>query len=149
MLCRPVMPSLLTLLYLLLGLAGISGAAAEEHVHQHGGVAVPALRKKVAFYCGFTDRELDMNMNAMGPDYEWYVSGPQVQGSTGVLIIVGHGPEDQADNGPDLKILQAHVDRLKAKKQFAEKGLVKNPEFMQWVDSAIKSARSTASANPG
>jgi hypothetical protein len=37
-----------------------------------------------------------------------------------VLIIVGHGPEDAADNVPDLKILQAHVDRLKAKKEFAD-----------------------------
>ena len=368
MLNRPVFRHLLTPLCLLLALAGGSVSAADEHTHQHGG-AVPAidadgkrlesynkrhemtpemraaLRKKVALYRGFTDRELDMNMNAMGPDYEWYVSDPKVKGSMGVLIlshgvgensdrlirdayvpmatkmplaigfgmsmmssshlqsavddlrvrgvrrivlvdegtttrynsltrhwqyifglypdssymdvpkirapgvefvwaghfndhplitemlydsarsistnpanevliIVGHGPEDQADNGPDLKILQAHVDRLKAKKQFAdvrminlqddaivpvresnvrrlrgwiqqanksgrkvlvvsiaaasfgvqqhiktdlrglqytfaEKGLVENPKFMQWVDSVIKSAQSTASANPG
>ena len=275
MLKRSVGPSLLMLLSLLPALAGISGAAAEEPVHQHGGGAVPAidtegrrlesynerhqmtpemraaLRKKVALYRGFTDRELDMNMNAMGPDYEWYVSDSKVQGSTGVLvlshgvgensdrlvrnaylpmarkmpvaigfgmsmmssshlqsavddlrargvrriilvdegtttrynsltrhwqyifgmypdssymdvpkikapgvefvwaghfndhplitemlydsartistnpanevlIIVGHGPEEQADNGQDLRILQAHVDRLKAKKKFAD-----------------------------
>ncbi len=30
-----------------------------------------ALRAKVALYRGFTDPELDMNINAMGPDYEW------------------------------------------------------------------------------
>jgi hypothetical protein len=36
------------------------------------------------------------------------------------LIIVGHGPEDKVDNDPDLKILQAHVDRIEAKKEFAE-----------------------------
>ena len=297
-----------------------------------------ALRKKVALYRGMTDRELDMNMNAMGPDYEWYVSDARVRGETGilvlshgvgensdrlvrnaylpmarttpvaigfgmsmmssthlqaavddlraagarriilvdegtttrfnsltrhwqyifgmnpessymdvpkvkapgvkflwaghfndhplitemlydaarsvsrdpaneVLIIVGHGPEDAADNVPDLTILQAHVDRLKAKKQFAdvrlinlqddaivpvresnvrklrawiqqatksgrkvvvvpiaaashgvqvhiktdlrglqytfaEKGLIENPRFMQWVDSVIKTAQS-------
>ena len=366
---RLVVPRLVALLYLLPGLVGTGEVAAQEPVHQHGGGAVPAmdregkrlesyserhqmtpemraaLRKKVALYRGFTDRELDMNMNAMGPDYEWYVSDSKVQGSTGVLIlshgigessdrlirnaylpmakkmpvaigfgmsmmssshlqsavddlrargvrriilvdegtttrynsltrhwqyvfglypdssymdvpkikapgvefvwaghfndhplitemlydgartistnpanevliIVGHGPEEQADNGPDLKILQAHVDRLKAKRQFAdvriinlqddaivpvresnvrklrgwiqqatrsgrkvlvvsiaaasfgvqqhiktdlrglqytfaEKGLIENPRFMQWVDSVIKAAQSATAANPG
>jgi hypothetical protein len=303
-----------------------------------------ALRKKVALYRGMTDRELDMNMNAMGPDYEWYVSDPKVKGTTGilvlshgvgensdrlvrdaygpmakktplaigfgmammnsshlqsavddlrgagarriilvdqgtttrynsltrhwqyifgmypessymdvpkikapgvefvwaghfndsplitemlydgarsvstnpaneVLIIVGHGPEEAEDNLPDLKILQAHVDRLKAKKQFAdvrlinlqddaivpvresnvrklrswiqqatksgrkvivvpiaaasygvqrniktdlrglqytfaEKGLIENPRFMQWLDSIIKTAQAAAPAKP-
>jgi hypothetical protein len=341
-------------------LAAASVSAADEHAHHHGG-AVPAmdaegkrlesynkqhemtpemreaLRAKVALYRGFTDRELDMNMHAMGPDYEWYVSDAKVKGKTGilvlthgvgensdrlirdaylamsrqtptaigfgmsmmssshlqsavddlrasgvrriilvdegtttkynsltrhwqyifgmypessymdvpkveapgvefvwaghfndhplitemlydspksistdpaneVLIIVGNGPEDSADNGPDLKILQAHVDRLKAKKQFAdvriinlqddaivpvresnvrklrswiqqatksgrkvlvvpiaaasfgvqqhiktdlrgleytfaEKGLIENPRFTQWVDSVIKTAQ--------
>ncbi len=369
MLKRSVGPSLLMLLSLLPALAGISGAAAEEPVHQHGGGAVPAfdtegrrlesynerhqmtpemraaLRKKVALYRGFTDRELDMNMNAMGPDYEWYVSDSKVQGRTGVLvlshgvgensdrlvrdaylpmarkmpvaigfgmsmmssshlqsavddlrargvrriilvdegtttrynsltrhwqyifgmypdssymdvpkikapgvefvwaghfndhplitemlydsartistnpanevlIIVGHGPEEQADNGQDLRILQAHVDRLKAKKKFAdvkiinlqddaivpvresnvrklrgwiqqatksgrkvlvvsiaaasfgvqqhiktdlrglqytfaEKGLIENPRFMQWVDSVIKAAQGATPRQSG
>ncbi len=303
-----------------------------------------ALRKKVALYRGMTDRELDMNMNAMGPDYEWYVSDPKVKGTTGilvlshgvgensdrlvrdaygpmakktplaigfgmammnsshlqsavddlrgagarriilvdqgtttrynsltrhwqyifgmypessymdvpkikapgvefvwaghfndsplitemlydgarsvstnpaneVLIIVGHGPEEAEDNLPDLKILQAHVDRLKAKKQFAdvrlinlqddaivpvresnvrklrswiqqatksgrkvivvpiaaasygvqrniktdlrglqytfaEKGLIENPRFMQWLDSIIKTAQAAPPAKP-
>ena len=36
-----------------------------------------------------------------------------------VLILVGHGPEDVEDNGPDLEILQAHVDRISAKNEFA------------------------------
>jgi hypothetical protein len=262
------------LLPLLLAVATSELSAADEHVHQHGGAEIPmgpdgkrlesynqrhemtpemreGLRKKVALYRGFNDRELDMNMNAMGPDYEWYVSDPKLKGDTGVLIlahgvgensdrilkealapiaqkyptaigygmammasahlqsavddlrargvrriilvdegtttkyntltrhwqyifgmhqepsylavpkvsapdvefawtghfndhplitemlydnarsvssnpasevliIVGHGPEDAADNVPDLKILQAHVDRLKAKKEFAD-----------------------------
>jgi len=303
-----------------------------------------ALRKKVALYRGMTDRELDMNMNAMGPDYEWYVSDPKVKGNTGilvlshgvgensdrlvrdaygpmakktplaigfgmammnsshlqsavddlrgagvrriilvdqgtttrynsltrhwqyifgmypessymdvpkikapgvefvwaghfndsplitemlydgarsvstnpaneVLIIVGHGPEEAEDNLPDLEILQTHVDRLKAKKQFAdvrlvnlqddaivpvresnvrklrswiqqatksgrrvivvpiaaasygvqrniktdlrglqytfaEKGLIENPRFMQWLDSIIKTAQAAAPTKP-
>jgi sirohydrochlorin cobaltochelatase len=37
-----------------------------------------------------------------------------------VVIIVGHGPEDVADNGPDLEILQPHVERIKAKNEFAD-----------------------------
>ncbi len=362
-----IVRGVLPLALLLLALAGPNAPAAEEHVHQHGG-AVPAmdadgkrlesynkqhemtpemreaLRKKIALYRGFTDRELDMNMSAMGPDYEWYVSDSKVKGETGVLvlthgvgensdrlirdaylpmakktptaigfgmsmmssshlqsavddlrahgvrriilvdegtttkynsltrhwqyifgmypessymdvpminapgvefvwaghfndhplitemvydsarsvstdpanevlIIVGHGPEDSADNVPDLKILQAHVDRLKAKKQFAdvriinlqddaivpvresnvrklrswiqqatksgrkvivvpiaaasfgvqqhiktdlrglqytfaEKGLIENPRFMQWVDSVIKAAQNGGPSQP-
>jgi hypothetical protein len=188
------------------------------------------LRNKVALYRGMTDRELDMNMNAMGPGYAWYVSdrlmrkSPQPlavrthtaigfgmsmmdsahlqaavddpvargakrivlvdQGTTtgyntlsrqwryifgmypepsylavpkvaapGVqfvwaghfndspmitemlydhvksvsrrpgnetVIIVGHGPEDLEDNGPDLAIIQAHADRIRAKGEFAD-----------------------------
>lgn len=352
-----------------LSLAGLGAFAADEHAqHNHGAGAVTrmdaegkrlesynqrhemtpemreALRKKVALYRGFTDRELDMNMNAMGPDYEWYVSDPKVKGTTGililshgvgensdrlvrdayvpmakkvplaigfgmammnsahlqsavddlraagarriilvdqgtttrynsltrhwqyifgmypessymdvpkikapgvefvwaghfndhplitemlydgarsvsknpaneVLIIVGHGPEEAADNVPDLKVLQAHVDRLKARKQFAdvrlinlqddaivpvresnvrklrswiqqatksgrkvivvpvaaasygvqrniktdlrglqytfaEKGLIENPRFMEWVDSIVKTAQAGPPAKP-
>jgi hypothetical protein len=37
-----------------------------------------------------------------------------------LVIIVGHGPEDTEDNVPDLEILQAHVDRIKAKNEFAD-----------------------------
>jgi hypothetical protein len=40
--------------------------------------------------------------------------------SNEVLILVGHGPEDASDDKPDLEILQAHVDRLKAKKEFVD-----------------------------
>ncbi|MGI9330908.1 MAG: hypothetical protein ACR2QB_09370 [Gammaproteobacteria bacterium] len=36
-----------------------------------------------------------------------------------VVIIVGHGPEDKEDNLPDLEILSAHVDWIKAKDEFA------------------------------
>jgi hypothetical protein len=37
-----------------------------------------------------------------------------------VVIIVGHGPEDNEDNEPDLAILSAHVDRIAAKNEFAD-----------------------------
>ncbi|GMW06075.1 MAG: hypothetical protein AMXMBFR8_08720 [Nevskiales bacterium] len=93
--------------------------AAQDHSqHQHGG-AVPmdadgrrlesydmrhamsaqdmaALREKVALYRGMTDRELEMNMNAMGPDYTWYVSDRKLRGNTGVLILA-HGVGENSD----------------------------------------------------
>lgn len=107
----------------LLGLPGHAALAAEDHSqhqgqHQHG--AVPAmdaegkrlesynirhemsaqdmagLRAKVAIYRGMTDRELEMNMNAMGPDYEWYVSDQKLRGDTGVLIL-SHGVGENSD----------------------------------------------------
>ncbi|MBM4197258.1 MAG: hypothetical protein FJ197_09230 [Gammaproteobacteria bacterium] len=261
----------------LAGMISVAAQAAGEHsqhaAHDHGAVppmdaegkrltsynqrhemspeVVAELRKRIALYRALTDRELEMNMNAMGPDYAWYVSDRKLRGDTGVLllshgvgeksdklmkkafeplgtrrptaiafgmsmmasshiqaavddlvargvkkivlvdegtttehnsltrhwkyifgmypepsyttvpkirapgvkfywaghfddspivtemlhdnaksasrkpanellIIVGHGPEDNKDNGPDLKILQAHVDRLKAKREFAD-----------------------------
>jgi hypothetical protein len=219
--------------------------------HEMTAEDMAGLRKKVALYRGMTDAEMHMNMSAMGPDYEWYVSEGNLKGKVGVLvlshgvgensdglvkrawepeakkrptaigfgmsmmssshlqsavndlaahgarkivlfdegttteyntltrhwkyifgmnpeasylsvpkvtspgvkfiwaghfndsplitemlyddakgvsrnpadevlIIVGHGPEDVQDNGPDLKILQAHVDRIQARKEFAD-----------------------------
>lgn len=37
-----------------------------------------------------------------------------------VVIIVGHGPEDVEDNGPDLALLQPHADRIKAATDFVD-----------------------------
>lgn len=93
--------------------------AAEDHSHHHGGAVPPmdaegkrlesynqphamtpeareGLRKKVALYRGMTDRELDMNMNAMGPDYAWYVSDRKLRGDTGILIL-SHGVGENSD----------------------------------------------------
>jgi hypothetical protein len=292
---------------LLLAVASPGAAAENEHAHHHGAVPAMApdgkrlesynqrhemsteareeLRGRVALYRGLTDRELDMNMNAMGPDYEWYVSDPKLKGDTGVLILahgvgensdrllkdafrpmaekrptaigfgmsmmssahlqaavddlmargvrriilvdegtttrhnsltrhwqyifgmhdepsylavpkikapgvkfvwaghfndhplitemlyenarsvsktpanevlilVGHGPEDASDNKPDLEILQAHVDRLKAKKEFADVRLINLQDdailpvresnvrkLRAWIQQANKSGR--------
>ncbi|TFG88014.1 MAG: hypothetical protein E4H19_00120 [Chromatiales bacterium] len=107
------------LLPLLLAVATNDLSAADEHAHHNGGAEVPmgpdgkrlesynqrhemtpemreGLRKKVALYRGFSDRELDMNMNAMGPNYEWYVSDPKLKGDTGVLILA-HGVGQNSD----------------------------------------------------
>ena len=55
-----------------------------------------AMRKKVALYRGMTDREMDMNMHAMGPDYEWYVSDAKVRGPVGLLVL-SHGVGENSD----------------------------------------------------
>ena len=55
-----------------------------------------ALRDKIALYRGMTDRELNMNMSAMGPNYEWYVSDLDVDGDIGVLIL-SHGVGKNSD----------------------------------------------------
>ncbi|MGI9341228.1 MAG: hypothetical protein ACR2QV_00155 [Gammaproteobacteria bacterium] len=94
--------------------------AAQEHAHHHGHGSVPdmdadgkrlesyqvkhdmdeatlaALREKIALYRGMTDRELNMNMSQMGPNYEWYVSDTQLNGDVGVLIL-SHGVGENSD----------------------------------------------------
>ncbi len=37
-----------------------------------------------------------------------------------VVIVVGHGPEDVEDNGPDLALMQTHADRIKARGGFKD-----------------------------
>ena len=95
-------------------------ASAQDHSHHHGHDAVPemdaegkrlesyqvkhdmdaetieGLKAKIALYRGMTDREINMNMSAMGPNYEWYVSDVDLQGSTGVLIL-SHGVGENSD----------------------------------------------------
>ena len=106
-----------------LWLLGFAVAAAQDHSahmqHQHG-AAVPemdaegkrldsyqvkhdmdaetleALRAKIALYRGMSDMQLNMNMSAMGPNYEWYASDTEMRGSVGVLIL-SHGVGENSD----------------------------------------------------
>jgi hypothetical protein len=95
-------------------------AVAQEHDHHDHGSAVPdmgedgkrldsyqvkhdmdaetmeAMRVKIALYRGMTDRELNMNMSAMGPNYEWYASELAMEGDVGVLIL-SHGVGENSD----------------------------------------------------
>lgn len=64
--------------------------------HEMTAEDMAGLRKKIALYRGMTDRELEMNMNAMGPDYAWYVSDRALRGTTGVLIL-SHGVGENSD----------------------------------------------------
>jgi sirohydrochlorin cobaltochelatase len=111
--------SLISVLLLASAIALPLIAAAQEHQHDHG-AAIPemdadgkrlesyqvkhqmdeetlaALRAKIALYRGMTDREINMNMSGMGPNYEWYASDPSLNGDIGVLIL-SHGVGENSD----------------------------------------------------
>ena len=98
----------------------LSGAAIAQHEHHHHGAGVPdmdeegkrlesyqvkhemdretidALKAKIALYRGMTDMEINMNMSAMGPNYEWYASDQAKTGKIGVLIL-SHGVGENSD----------------------------------------------------
>lgn len=99
--------------------SGSPTLAQEGHEHHHGAAVPPmdadgrrldpaaaghemsdeqlaALRKKIALYRALTDTEARLNMAIMSPDYEWYVSNPQLEGDTGVLVL-GHGVGQNSD----------------------------------------------------
>ncbi|MEO7385911.1 MAG: hypothetical protein ABIX37_03120, partial [Gammaproteobacteria bacterium] len=54
------------------------------------------LRDKVALYKGYSDAEITLSMDMMGPEYAWYVSPADVKGEQGVLILT-HGFREQGD----------------------------------------------------
>ncbi|MDJ0926757.1 MAG: hypothetical protein QNJ73_03815 [Gammaproteobacteria bacterium] len=64
--------------------------------HDMDAETMAALREKIALYRGMTDMELNMNMSAMGPNYEWYASDLEKQGEIGVLIL-SHGVGENSD----------------------------------------------------
>jgi sirohydrochlorin cobaltochelatase len=93
--------------------------AAEEHAHHHGGDTpamddngrrlvsydsthemtaeqLTAMRKKVALYRALTDREAQLNMALMGPNYEWYVSDTAMRSDTGIIVLA-HGVGENSD----------------------------------------------------
>jgi len=55
-----------------------------------------ALREKIALYRALTDREAQLNMAMMGPNYEWYVSDSSLNGDVGVLVL-SHGVGENSD----------------------------------------------------
>jgi sirohydrochlorin cobaltochelatase len=54
------------------------------------------LREKVALYKNYSDAEIALSMDMMGPEYAWYISPPDVKGEQGVLILM-HGFREQGD----------------------------------------------------
>jgi sirohydrochlorin ferrochelatase len=54
------------------------------------------LREKVALYKNYSDAEITLSMDMMGPEYAWYISPPDVKGEQGILILM-HGFREQGD----------------------------------------------------
>jgi len=134
---RPMSTRALLAATMLLGAHAIAHAQHEGHHGHHGHGGVPemdaegrrlesynqrhemsaeqlaGLRAKIALYRGMTDREVEMNMNAMGPDYAWYISDPAVRGEVGVLILA-HGVGENSD-----RMLKTSLEPVGAKRPAA------------------------------
>ncbi|MEO8445317.1 MAG: hypothetical protein ABI567_09975, partial [Gammaproteobacteria bacterium] len=54
------------------------------------------LRERVALYKNYSDAEITLSMDMMGPEYAWYISPADVKGDQGVLILM-HGFREQGD----------------------------------------------------
>ncbi len=54
------------------------------------------LREKIEMYQGYSDAQIDLSMQQMGPEYQWYISGAGVKGEQGVLVL-SHGFREQGD----------------------------------------------------
>lgn len=57
---------------------------------------IAELREKVIGWEDITDAEVELSMQMMGSNYEWYISDADVGGDTGVLILL-HGFRDRGD----------------------------------------------------
>jgi hypothetical protein len=57
---------------------------------------VEELRTKVVGWEDVTDAEVQLSMQMMGANYQWYISDDDVSGDTGVLILL-HGFRDRGD----------------------------------------------------
>lgn len=54
------------------------------------------LREKVSLYKNYSDAQIALSMDQMGPEYAWYISPPEVKGPQGVVILM-HGFREQGD----------------------------------------------------
>ena len=68
-----------------------------------------ALRRKIPLYRGMSEREIEMNMSTMGPNYEWYVSDRELRGEVGVLLLA-HGVGQNSD-----RMFRDSVDSIAAR----------------------------------
>ena len=64
--------------------------------HQMDPAMTTELRDKVALYKNYSDAEITLSMDMMGPEYAWYISPPGLKGSQGILILT-HGFREQGD----------------------------------------------------
>jgi hypothetical protein len=57
---------------------------------------VEELRLKIRGWEDISQQEVQLSMQNMGTNYEWYISGDQLDGDTGVLVLL-HGFRDRGD----------------------------------------------------
>jgi sirohydrochlorin ferrochelatase len=64
--------------------------------HEMSPELMKELREKIPSWRDYTDAQIALSMDNMGPEYTWYVSPPDVKGSQGVLILT-HGFREAGD----------------------------------------------------
>lgn len=64
--------------------------------HSMDAAMMKELREKIALYRNYSDAEIALSMDQMGPEYAWYISPPDLKGSQGVLILM-HGFREAGD----------------------------------------------------
>ncbi|MCC7258082.1 MAG: hypothetical protein IT486_06890 [Gammaproteobacteria bacterium] len=72
------------------------GRSLHDMKHQMDPALMQELRERVPLYHKYSDAEIALSMDMMGPEYAWYISPPQLRGKQGVLILL-HGFRDQGD----------------------------------------------------
>lgn len=70
--------------------AGATSASTAQHTHDMGSDMYDALRDKIPLYREYTNEQIDLSMLMMGPNYEAYISGEDVEGGVGLLVLA-HG----------------------------------------------------------
>jgi sirohydrochlorin ferrochelatase len=64
--------------------------------HEMSPELMAELRQKITLYKDYSDAEIALSMDSMGPEYSWYISPDSVKGRQGVLILT-HGFREQGD----------------------------------------------------
>lgn len=103
--------------------------------HDMDAETLAALRKKIALYRGLTDRQLNMNMSTMGPNYEWYASDRALTGEIGVLVL-SHGVGENSD-----RMMVAALDPISSEKPTAVgfgMAMMKSSQLQSAVDDLTK-----------
>ena len=70
--------------------AGATSASTAQHTHDMDSNMYDALREKIPLYRDYTNEQIDLSMVMMGPNYEAYISGEDVEGGVGLLVLA-HG----------------------------------------------------------
>jgi len=64
--------------------------------HEISGKTADELRQRIIGWENISDAEIALSMQQMGSNYEWYISGDDVTGEIGVLILL-HGFRERGD----------------------------------------------------